>query len=235
MKHVLVFFLMVSYAHGSIPTDGDSVLPFQRVNVPLVDLIKEYAEALNKNITFDDSFKKQKTLVSVHINQKTPSLEFSSLIKSILDSYGYTILEEEGFNWIMSSRDIRYTPTPFYKGKLPPNDESYAGTFFYLKFPVAREVARNLRPFVSRYGRVLDLPGGKTLLLVDKGETTHKLKDVVDFMDNEKLYKSILERAPSALEEAQENVNSKIVDLEIRNKILEKKVIESNATGGVVK
>lgn len=235
MKFFLAFILMASYAHGSIPTSGDLVLPFQRVNFPLVDLIKEYAEALKLNVSFEDSFNNEKRLVSIRINTKAPVEEFSSLIKSILDSYGYTILQEEGLSWIMSSRDIRYVPTPFFKEKLPPNNVSYATTFFYLKFPVAREVSRNIRPFLSRYGRVLDFGDGRTILLVDKGETTNKLKDVIAFMDDEKLYKKILESSPSLQDEAKEAINSKIIDLEIRNKILEKKIMDSNVSGGPAK
>lgn len=231
MRLLLFSFWISLSAYGAIPASNNLILPFSKTDYSVVALVKDYAQALGKNVNFDAGFASNKSVVSLHVHKETTFAEFTSLLKSILDSYGYTLIEEKGFEWLMPSRDIRYTALKFYKDSLPPSDDGYAFTFFSLKNPVGSEVARNLRPFLSRYGRVIDFAGGRALILAEKGETTQKMKDVISFMDDEKLFKAILERKPELDSESQ-LTNEKIVELELKNKILEKKLMELPSTPG---
>jgi len=238
MKYFLLILLAGSLpVLASIPTADGYVLPFSRKNYPLQELVKDYAEALKINVSWGQSFKHEKQGMDLFIHEKTPFKEYSSLIKTILDGRSYALMQSGNIYWISNARDIRYMATPFYGTDLPPNDESYGLSIIILKYPVASEISRNLRPFLSRWGRVIDFADGRTLALVEKGETTTQMHETIKFMDTEKVFKALLDRPARDDSEVNDPTNERIVELELKNKILEKKLMEQNGpvTGGMIK
>ncbi len=241
MRIFLVVFFLMANAFGAIKTEGESILPFQRKGYPLKELIKDYAEALKINVSYpEDLLSKDQSRVDLYIHEKTSFSHFSSLFKSLLDSRGYTLIQENGFQWIAHARDVRFLPSEFYANQKFPNDESYVTVLFRLKYPIAPDITRNLRPFLSRYGRVVNFPDGRSIVLHDKGDNVLKLIEAINFMDTEKVYKVALDKKPEESAPEDNPLNEKVVELELKNKILEKKLTEQEsggpheATSGVV-
>jgi general secretion pathway protein D len=52
-----------------------------------------------------------------------------------------------------------------------------------LKNVDAAEIARNFRPFMSRYGRIIDLKQTNTIIISDTGTNIHRLEKLIKFLD----------------------------------------------------
>lgn len=227
MKILLILLMLVSHAFAAIKTEGEWILPFERKGYPLKELIQDYAEATKVNISYSEELlSRDHSKVDLYINEKTSFTHFSSLFKSLLYSKGYTVVQEEGFQWLARARDVRYMPSEFYTDQNFPNDESFVTVLYRLKYPIGADVSRNLRPFLSQHGRVLGLPDGRSIVLHDKGDNVLKIIDTIKFMDTEKVYKAALDKKPEDIKPEESSLNQKVVDLEVKNAILEKKLIE---------
>ena len=221
MKILSLLIFLIANAYGGIKTDGEYILPMQRKSYPLKELIKDYADALKVNISYpEETLKNDKSTVDLFIHEKTSFAQFSSLFKAILDSKAYSLIQEKGYCWIANSKDMRYLPSEFYADHSFPNDDSYVTALFRLKYPVAAEITRSLRPFLSRYGRVINFADGRSLVIQEKGTTALKLYDAIKFMDTEKIYLITLNKPLKASAPEDNEFEQKLVDLEIKNKIL---------------
>lgn len=52
-----------------------------------------------------------------------------------------------------------------------------------LKHVSAAEIARNFRPFMSRYGRIIDIKQTNTIIIADTGSNINRLAKMVKFLD----------------------------------------------------
>ncbi len=235
MKTLALFFILIGSVHASIKTEGDNVLPFQRKGYPLKDLVKDYAEALKISVSFPEGLLKNETsAVDLYIHQKTSFDQFSSLFRSLLDSQGYTLIQEKGYQWISEARDVRYLPSNIYVNEKHPNDERFVTVLYKLKHPIGSDITRNLRPFLSRYGRVVNFSDGRSIMLHEKGDNAYKLFEAIQFMDTEKVYKAALTHKPVKTSPEDDPLQHRIVELELKNKILEKKFTDESMGAGNV-
>ena len=232
MKVLILFLLLQAQAFGAIQTEGEYVLPLQRKGYPLKELIKDYAEAFKIHLSYQEVLlSNDQSKIDLYIHEKTSFQQFTSLLKSILDSRGYSLIDEKGFMWIASAREVRFLPSDFHASDKIPNDESYVTALFRLQYPIAPDITRNLRPFLSRYGRVVNFPDGRSIVLHDKGDNVLKLIEAIRFMDTEKVYQAALNKKPE-MEDAETNpLQEKFMELELRNKMLEKKLIDQSMGG----
>lgn len=100
---------------------------------------------------------------------------------------GYTRIPYNGDEWsVINARDVRYSPAPVYtygKDNIPATYD-YVTTNIKLKNPfIASELARNFRPFMSRYGRVIDLKDPGMLIINDTGKNVHRLIQIIEQVD----------------------------------------------------
>ena len=100
-----------------------------------------------------------------------------------LNINGYTLVKSGAFYKIVQSRDIRYTPTKIYTGDYVPNTENYIMKIIPLQNISSAEVTRSFRPFMSRYGRILDLKQTNTLIVQDTGDNINRLTRLIKFID----------------------------------------------------
>lgn len=108
---------------------------------------------------------------------------------------GYTRLPYSDEEWsIINARDIRYHPAPAYeygKDKIPKTFD-YVTTTIKLKNPyIAPEISRNFRPFMSRYGRIIDLKDPGMLIINDTGQNVHRLINIVQQIDRKPSAKEV--------------------------------------------
>lgn len=100
-----------------------------------------------------------------------------------LNMAGYTLIKSGAFYKVINARDIRYTPTKIYTGNYTPDTENYVMRVISLKHVSAAEIARNFRPFMSRYGRIIDIKQTNTIIIADTGSNINRLAKMVKFLD----------------------------------------------------
>lgn len=124
-----------------------------------------------------------------------------NVISELLHIHGYTRLKQEAGHWsIVNARDIRYMPTQMIEfGKTEiPNNYDYVMVTFKLKNPhFTSEISRNFRPFMSRYGRIIDIKSSGTVIVNDTGLNVRRLAGLIELMDKEPTKEQIKEYAES--------------------------------------
>lgn len=120
-------------------------------------------------------------------NFKITKENVGDLISENLFINGFTRIKSKPDQWtIVSARDVRYTATGFLmygKDQIPDNYD-YQTVHIKLKNPyLAPELSRNFRPFMSRYGRVIDIKETGTLIINDTGKNIHRLLKLVETTD----------------------------------------------------
>lgn len=104
-----------------------------------------------------------------------------------LNQNGYTrvpLKDKDGYQ-IINTRDIRYTPTKIYfagKDKLPHNYD-YIMLIIDLKGAKSSEITRSFRPFMSRYGRILDIRQTNRIIIQDTAINAKRLLKLVRSID----------------------------------------------------
>jgi general secretion pathway protein D len=113
------------------------------------------------------------------------------LFTEFLNLHGYTrVAVGENTYKIVSARDIRYTPTKLirYSASEPekiPALSDYYMVSFKLKHPEnARSVARSFRPFMSRYGRIIEVKSTGGLIIQDTGKNLRRLASLIEEVDH---------------------------------------------------
>jgi general secretion pathway protein D len=100
-----------------------------------------------------------------------------------LNMAGYTLVKSGAFYKIINARDVRYVPTEIYTGSYTPNTESHMMKVLALKNVDASEISRNFRPFMSRYGRIIDIKQTNTIIISDTGSNIARLERLIKFLD----------------------------------------------------
>ncbi|HLT22794.1 MAG TPA: type II secretion system secretin GspD [Bacteriovoracaceae bacterium] len=100
-----------------------------------------------------------------------------------LNMAGYSLVKSGAFYKVINAREIRYTPTKIYTGNYTPDTENYVMRVISLKHVSAAEIARNFRPFMSRYGRIIDIKQTNTIIIADTGSNINRLAKMVKFLD----------------------------------------------------
>lgn len=114
------------------------------------------------------------------------------MISNLLDLNGYTRIRIDEKTWkVISARDIRYHALDTLEAdkEMRPefsNDVDYRMLRYRMTNPqVLKEVTRSLRPFLSRYGRIIDMPVSGILLVQDRTDNLARIYDIVREVDKE--------------------------------------------------
>ena len=116
------------------------------------------------------------------------------IIGELLNDAGYYRIPSKTENTykLINGRDVRYTPNiPSYNADLltnspiPPANSAEPAQLIYQSKNSGRasEMARNLRPLMSRYGRVIDVTASNILMVLDTTATIHQVLPLIRKMD----------------------------------------------------
>lgn len=225
MKLILALFLCAT-AHGGFTRQGEEVRPFTNKSYPLVSLVEDFAAITGSAVSYaDDLFRKDET-VHVEFNAPVSLRDFEDFFYASLDQAQFTAVKENGVLWIYPSRDIRYLPVNVHLDDSYPKNKTYSTVLIKLKNPLSSNIARNLRPIMSRYGRVVDFSDGYTILINDLGTNIDRVKKTIASMDTEEAWEALLEAKPK-IKEKEHPLRAKVLDLQIENDILKKKCADS--------
>lgn len=100
-----------------------------------------------------------------------------------LNMAGHTLVKSGEFYKVINARDVRYVPTTIYTGSYTPDTEAHVMKIISLKNVDASEISRNFRPFMSRYGRIIDIKQTNTIIISDTGANINRLERLIKFLD----------------------------------------------------
>ena len=146
-----------------------------------------------------------------------------------LEMNGFSLVNSGNFYKIVATRDIRYTPTKIYTGNYTPNTDNYVMRILPLKNIDSTEVTRSFRPFMSRYGRIIDIKQTNTIIVQDTGTNINRLTRLIKFIDVPG-YEETLQIIPVKNSSAQEI--AKLLDQILKGNSTNTKFKSSRATKG---
>lgn len=156
------------------------VTSFDHQNTSLVDLTKFMQNLTGINLILDKDLKGK---VSIMAPSPITVGDAWKAYLTALNINGYTLVKSGAFYKIVNARDIRYTPTKIYTGNYTPDTENYVMRILPLKNINSTEVTRSFRPFMSRYGRIIDIKQTNTIIVQDTGSNINRLVRLIQFID----------------------------------------------------
>jgi len=192
MRTIIIFLLVITSAYGEVlkrNSDGDFILGQQ--NFKVSQLLSDYAALMNFNLSVTSEFQDETFTVQGSPVIKKEQME--NYVSILLSQSGNAVIRmpDSHFMQVISARDIRYTTIPIYKSleEIPKNDNQ--SQFSYsLKHMDGTELARNIRPFMGRYGRIIDIKHANAINITDTGNNLRRLAEIILNLDKEEFKKS---------------------------------------------
>lgn len=232
MKWISFILFFPVLATAKININNGMVQPFSLKKYSVSKFVEDYAEALEKPVLADLNLSNKKGTISFEINKEIDTETFEKMFFTILESKGLTAVVEGSFLRIIESRDIRYTATSFHTSEMIPETDEYTLVFHRLKFPVAFDITRNMRPFMSRYGRIIDFGDAHSIAINDRGNNIRRLIQIMNSLDNKESLEKLIRNAKKEKhtkngrrsDSREKNYESEILKLE--KKLIEYKLKE---------
>ncbi len=156
------------------------VTSFDYPDISILDLTKQMQKLTGLNLILDKDIKGK-----ISISSPTP-ITIGDAWKAYLQALsinGYSLVKTGAYYTIVNNRDIRYSPTTMYTGSYSPNTENYVMQIIPLKYVNSREVANSFRPFMSRYGRIIEIKQTNTVIVQETGTHINRLMKLIKFID----------------------------------------------------
>lgn len=155
----------------------------------LSDCVQKVSKLTDKKYIYDA--KDLKGTINITNNYKVTKENADLFLSAALNKNGYTRVPfktglGDGYE-IVENRDIRYTATPMFHAEKEaiPHTYDYIMVTFKLKGVSSTEITRSFRPFMSRYGRLIDIKANNTIIIQDTGVNAKRLYDLAKGMDYE--------------------------------------------------
>jgi type II secretory pathway component GspD/PulD (secretin) len=185
VKSLILFTFLLVAATATGTAFGAS---FKEACPDLKKCIENVGELTGKKYLFQEKIK-GKILASSNV--ELTSANADTLLSHSLNQLGYTRvpLNIENTYSVINSRDIRYTPTIQTNAtkkqapKIPNVDDYYMVSYKASHPQITTVVTRALRPFMSRYGRIIDNKMTGTIILQDTANNIHRLYKLIVAMD----------------------------------------------------
>lgn len=156
------------------------VEPKDYVDKDIMEITREVQELTGINLILDKDVKGK---VSISFSTPITVGDFWKAYLTALDMAGFTLVKSGAFYKIINTRDVRYSPTKIYTGSYTPETDAHVMKVMALKHVDAAEISRNFRPFMSRYGRIIDLKQTNTIIISDTGTNINRLEKLIKFLD----------------------------------------------------
>ena len=153
---------------------------FEFNDVSLQDLTKHMQKLTGINLIID---KELKGKITISASTAITVGDAWRAYLSALNTGGYSLIKKGAFYSVVQTRDIRYTTTKIYQGDFIPNTENYIMKIFPLENISVKELTRSFRPFMTRYGRIIDVPQTNTVIIQDTGTNVNRLASLIKFID----------------------------------------------------
>lgn len=93
-------------------------------------------------------------------------------------------LNEKNSFRIIPTREVRYEAVPMKENlnEIPKNHDHYMYTT-KIKHVNAEDIGRNFRPFMTKYGRLMEIRKGNKIIISDTGINIHRLAKLITQLD----------------------------------------------------
>jgi type II secretory pathway component GspD/PulD (secretin) len=195
MKIFLGLFLLANTALAQVlvrDAGGDYV--FNKKTYKASELLHDYATLEGLNLVLSTDFKD----VSLNIEgprkmAKDAMANYVSIVLYQVDGSVVRTADTKFLN-VIHARDNRYMTLPvFSEIEKVPKDYNHVQFSHQLQHIKAAELTWNLRPFMSRYGRIIDDNYSNSIHITDMGVNVHRLMAIVKFMDTQAFVKRLEE------------------------------------------
>lgn len=191
MKTFLLFILLSSSLYAEVLKKneaGDFILTKNSISAS--ELVTDYARLMGYNMNIATNLKNES--FEVQGDLLIPKDQIESYVSSILMASGSAMIRapQSRFLQVIDDRDVRYTTVPTYtKLEEIPDNVNYAQYSFVLKHIDSSDLARNMRPFMSRYGRIIDVRD-RMVYIIDTGKNLRRIGKIAEAVDTEEFQKS---------------------------------------------
>ncbi|MDD0852302.1 type II secretion system secretin GspD [Halobacteriovorax sp. GB3] len=156
------------------------ITTFDFEDTSLEELTKHMQKLTGINLIMDKDLKGK---VSITAPQPITVGDAWKAFLTALNMKGYTLVKSGAFYKIVQTREIRYTPTKIYTGEYTPETENFSMRIIPLKNVSSSELTRSFRPFMSRYGRIIEIKQTNTIIIQDSGTNINRLVRLIRFID----------------------------------------------------
>ena len=184
MKYFIALIMAISFAHAAVIEKKGEEFTLLKSSFNASELLQDYAQIMDKNFSVYQGFHDE---VFEVYGKKTLTLEqvegFLSRVLSISENM---MIVDPGipFIQVIEGRDARYSTLPVYDNiDAFPDNDNFVQYNLRLKYAEPSDVAWNMRPFLSRYGRVIDVPHARSLHLADTGSNIKRLVSMAKLID----------------------------------------------------
>jgi general secretion pathway protein D len=149
--------------------------------------LKEYSNISGEKYLIPNKVKGKDFQINLSGDKK--KIDFA--LSFLLNQNGYTRVKqpETDLTVIIPTRDIRYNPTPLISsdniGKVPKNYDYFMIKHKLKNKILGKDITRSLRPFMSRYGRIIINQTPGIITLQDTGVNIHRLLELIKDYDAE--------------------------------------------------
>ncbi|MDA8793598.1 type II secretion system secretin GspD [Bacteriovoracaceae bacterium] len=156
------------------------VQSFDFPDTDILDLTKHMQKLTGINLILD---KEVKGKVSITAPTAITVGDAWKAYLAALNMANFTLVKSGAFYKVIPSREVRYTPTSLYTGGYTPNTEAHVMKVITLKHVSAEEISRNFRPFMTKYGRLMEIKQTNTIIISDTGINIQRLERLIQFVD----------------------------------------------------
>lgn len=182
LGYVFVFSSLSLSTLAMAKTKG--VKPIAAVCASVQSCVDQVSKLTAKSYT---ASKKLKGEVWQSANFKLTKENADTYLSEVLNEHGYTRIRVSDDRYkIVEARDVRYIPTKMLNGnreKVPMTDDYMMVSYTFKDPELSSEIARSFRPFMSRYGRIIDVKSAGKLLLQDTGRNINRLIRLIRDVD----------------------------------------------------
>ncbi|MBI2519054.1 MAG: hypothetical protein HYV97_01495 [Bdellovibrio sp.] len=182
MKIALVLIIIAINAEATVFNLKGDRIEFQNSEFMLSELVKAFAGVNKLNVVFDSDYKDgQVTTVGPKwIHKDSLELYLSAMLSQ--NGFGMRVLPGTNTLSVFNGHDVRYLLLDSYTdvAKIPDTYE-YIQFMYELKHISGDELARNLRSFMGRYGKIID--HANSILIVDAGKNVKRIMQIVQELD----------------------------------------------------
>ena len=180
MFSILMLVALPIYAKGKGKGKESRGTPCQKLTACL-DLVSKLT---NKTYLYSD---KLKGIVNSTPNFKLTETNADAFISNVLFNNGFTRVPDSAADYkVISARDVRYTPTPIInlkKDELPKNHDYIMAVIELKHGSRSSEITRSFRPFMSRYGRIIDIKGPGMIVIQDSAFNIERVRKLISYID----------------------------------------------------
>ena len=191
----LIALLFVVTANAAVLEKQGEEFKLLKNTFQASELVEDYARLMNLNMSVASDF--QDETFEIYGKTTLTKDQVEGYVSRVLSISFHTMIVDPAvpFIQVIQSRDARYTTLPVYNDlKDLPNNDNFVQYNHRLQFADPSDVARNMRPFLSRYGRVIDVPHARSIHIADTADNVKRLiamTNIVDVADYEKDKKEI--------------------------------------------